>query len=286
MLVRFDGFEEASIDHEARKVRWEGPIAPGQVRAGTLVLVAGTDAGGETSSVHVTVRPWQGEPTYLAHSAIVDTMPPPLAFRLGGIGVTPAGAAVLAWMAGSVPFWLAMRVFRPRAAAWVPIAIMVPGAFLLYFAALAREDVRILGLPETTCTVVDRVIDTRTSSSSTSRSPATLYAPRLALLHGDPAHSDVAQGFGTGSRLSGASASRAETLLARYAVGARVPCAVDAQDPRVAYVERGFGGAYLFALIPMPLLAVGIWGLLPRRSAGASTPDGAPRARVSRGRVP
>ncbi len=147
---------------------------------------------------------------------------------------------------------------------------MVPAGFLLYFAALAREDARILGLPETTCTVVDRVIDTRTASSSTSRpsGPRTVYAPRLALRYGDGEHAGVAQGFGTGSRLSGATAARAEALLSRYAVGAQVPCAVDAQDPRYAYVERGYGGAYVFALIPLPLLALGIWGLLPRRARG------------------
>lgn len=58
-----------------------------------------------------------------------------------------------------------MRVIRPGAAFWAPILIMMPAGFLLYFAALAREDARILGLAEATCTVVDRVIDTRTSSS-------------------------------------------------------------------------------------------------------------------------
>jgi hypothetical protein len=268
MFARIDGFETASIDHDARRVRWEGPVAPGHALTGTLVLVAGTDAGGQTASIHVTARPWQGEPTYLAHSALVDTAPTPVAFRLGGVGVTAAGVAVLGWLAASVLFWIVMRVVSPRAAAWAPVAIMLPAAFLVYFAALAREDVRILGLPETTCTVVDRVIDSRTSSSSTSRSSgqSTVYAPRLALRYGDDAHPGLAQGFGTGSRLSGASASRAEALLARYAVGAQVPCAVDAQDPRHAYVERGFGGAYLFALIPLPVLALGLWGLSTARA--------------------
>lgn len=270
MIARLDGLDTATIDHEARQVRWEGPLAPGQSLTGTLTLVAGIEAGGETASLHVTARPWQGEPTYLVHSALVDTVPAPAAFKVGGVGVTVAGAAVLGFIALAVLFWMVMRVLRPRAAAWAPIAIMMPAAFLCYFAARAREDVRVLGLPETTCTVVDRVIDTRTSSSSTSRSSraSTVYAPRLALRYGDDTHAGVAQGFGTGSRLSGASAARAEALLARYAVGAQVPCAVDAQDPRYAYVERGFGGAYLFALIPVPLLALGIWGLLPRRTRG------------------
>jgi hypothetical protein len=268
LIASLDGLDTASIDHEARQVRWEGPLPPGHSLTGTLRLVAGLDAGGDTASLHVTARPWQGEPTYLVHSALVDTVPAPAVYKVGSVGVTAAGVAVLAWIVLAVLFWLAMRILRPRSAAWAPIAIMVPAAFLLYFAALAREDVRVLGLPETTCTVVDRVIDTRTSSSSTSRSSraSTVYAPRLALRYGDDMHAGVAQGFGTGSRLSGASVARADALLARYAVGAQVPCAVDAQDPRYAYVERGFGGAYFFALIPLPLLALGIWGVLPRRT--------------------
>ena len=271
MLAGVEGLDAASIDHDARKVRWEGPVAPGQSVTGTLTLVAGIDAGGETSSLHVTAQPWQGAPTYLAHSATVDSVPAPSALKLGGLGVTAAGVAVLGWMAASVLFWVALRVVRPSAAAWVPIAIMVPAGFLLYFAALAREDVRILGLPETRCTVVDRVIDTRTSSSTTSSSsgPRTVYAPRLALRYGNGAGAGIAQGFGTGSRLSGTTAARAEAVLSRYEVGARVPCAVDSQDGRYAYVERGFGGAYVFALIPLPLLAIGIWGLLPRRPDAA-----------------
>ncbi len=110
MIAGLDGLDAASIDHEARTVRWEGPLGPGQSLTGTLALLAGTDAGGHTASLHVTARPWQGEATYLVHSALVDTVPAPAAFRLGGLGVTAAGVAVLAWIAASALFWVAMRV--------------------------------------------------------------------------------------------------------------------------------------------------------------------------------
>jgi hypothetical protein len=267
LLVGIDGLEQAVVDHDARAIRWEGPIAPGASRVSTLSLVAGTDAGGHTASVRLTARPWQGEVTYLTHSAAVDTVPTPAVFTLGRFGVSAAGVAVLGWLAAGLLFWVVMGVVRPRDAAWAPIVIMLPVGFLLYFAALARDDLRILALPETTCTILDRVVDSRTGSSSTSRQakPSTVYAPRLAMRSAEGEGKRVVQGFGTDSRLSGASASRAAALLDRYSVGSQVPCAIDPAYPGVGYVERGFGGAYFFALIPMPLLALGVWGLWPGR---------------------
>ena len=267
LFVGIDGLDQAAIDHDSRVIRWEGPIAPGASRVSTLSLVAGTDAGGHSASVRLTARPWQGEVTYLSHSTAVDSVPTPTVFALGRVGVSAAGVAVLGWLAASLMFWMVMGVVRPRDAAWAPIVIMLPVGFLLYFAALARDDVRILALSQTTCTILDRVVDSRTGSSTTSRPsrPSTVYAPRLAMRYVEGGQGHVAQGFGTDSRLSGASAARAEALLARYAVGAHVPCAIDTAYRGVAYVERGFGGAYFFALIPLPLLALGIWGLWPNR---------------------
>lgn len=266
MFVRLDGLDGAELDDESRSIRWQGAMTGGQQREVTLTLVAGVDAAGHTSSLHVALRPWQGDPSYLAHAVEVESQPATTVARLGHIGITAPGLAVLGWLAATLLFWLAMRAARPRDAAWAPVVIMVPVGFLFYFALLAREDTRIMRLPETTCTVVDRVIDSRTASSSVRRSgPQTVYAPRLALRYADGDGDAVAQGFGTDSRLAGTRASRVEALLSRYALGAQVPCAIDARDPRRAYVERGFGGAYVFALIPLPVLALGLWGLWKRR---------------------
>ena len=263
MFVSLEGLDGATLDADGRQVHWQGPLPAPTRPTVTLTLLAGLDAGGQSASLHVTVRPWQGETTYLVHVAEIDTVPAESVVRLGRVGVTAAGLGVLSWLLGATLFWVLLRVIRPRSASWAAVAIMVPVGFLLYFAALARDDLRILALPETTCTVIDRVIDSRTTSSSSGRrgGSETVYAPRLALRYADAAGARLAQGFGTGSRLSGASASRATAVLERYAIGEQVPCAVDARDPRIAYVERGFGGAFFFALIPMPLLLIGIWGL-------------------------
>lgn len=261
MFAGLQGLEDVDVDHDSRTLRWRGSWTAGVPRVATLTLVAGIDAGGQTSSLRVSIRPWQGDTTYLTHVAEVDTWLPPTLFRVGRIGVTTSGLAVLGWLVAMGVFWFLVRVVRPRAANWAPIVIGVPAGFLLYFAALAWEDRRILALPETTCTVVDRVLDTRTASSTRRRGPETVYAPRLALTYDLGDRHGVAQGFGTDSRLTAPRASRAQRMLERYAIGARVPCAIDSRDTRRAYVERGFGGAYLFALIPLPLLLLGVWGL-------------------------
>ena len=266
-----DGLDGFAFDETGRVLRWQGDIAPGTTVAATLRFVAGRDSGGHTSSLRVIVRPWRGEPSYLSHTAGVDTRPAAAAFRLGRIGVTGAGVVVLAWLSLGGAAWFVLRLVRPRSAGWVPFAVILPLAFLSYFGWLAREDARIGALPQTTCTVLDRTLDARTSSSPASsprRGARTVYQPRLALGYVVEGQPRVAQGFGTESRLSGARAVTAEALLARYAVGATVPCAIDDRDPRRAYVERGFGGAYLFALIPIPLLALGVWGLARSRRPG------------------
>lgn len=257
----------ATVDADARVIRWQGEVPPGTHRGAGIRLLGRSDAGGAVSSLRVTVRPWQGDATYLVHAVEVDTRPDPPAFRVGAVGVSAAGVAVLAWLAVAAITWVLVRVVRPRSANWAPMAVVLPLAFLSYFAWLAREDVRIAALPDTTCTVLDRVLDARTSSSSTSprRGPQTVYQPRVALAWMEAGRARIAQGFGTDSRLSSGRAATADALLARYVIGATVPCAIDDRDPTRAYVERGFGGAYLFALIPAPLLALGIWGLISER---------------------
>ena len=261
LFLGVEGLTGVEHDLDERRVRWRGEVPAGVTHARVLML-AGRGAGGALATLRVTIRPWQGEATYLSHMAEVDTRPAHAVLRFGRVGVSAAGVAVLGWLAVGALTWLVLRVVRPESAAWAPFAIVLPLAFLSYFAWLASEDLRILRLPETLCTVRDRVLDARTSSSNTSprRGPQTVYQPRVAVSYQAAGQVAFAQGFGTDSRLSRGSSAEAGTPLAAMVVGATVPCAIDDREPTRVYVERGFGGGYLFALIPVPVLGLGVWG--------------------------
>jgi hypothetical protein len=263
MFVGIEGLTGATFDAEARRVNWQGSVPARSTGVVTLSLLARADTGGHTVSIRATVRPWQGDALSLSHVAAVDGRPAPAVFSLGRVGVSVAGVVVLGWLLAAGVFWLVLRAVRPAAATWAPIAILLPLAFLGYFGWLAYEDVRIAALPTQPCTVLDRLLDASSSSSSSSTSSRsrTVYKPRLAVRYVQDGVTRVAQGFGTDSRLSSGRAASADALLETYAIGATVPCAIDSQDPRRAYVERGPGGAYILALIPLPLLGLGVWGL-------------------------
>jgi hypothetical protein len=64
-------------------------------------------------------------------------------------------------------------------------------------------------------------------------------------------------GYDTGSRLGfGGGGGRAEEL-AGWMVGETTRCWYDPDDPSDVVVINGFGGAYLFALFPLPVFLIG-----------------------------
>jgi hypothetical protein len=65
-------------------------------------------------------------------------------------------------------------------------------------------------------------------------------------------------GYDTGSRLRIGARARREEELRSLTVGTTLPCWHDRTDVRDVVVHRGFGGAYLFAVIPLPLFLLGI----------------------------
>ena len=48
---------------------------------------------------------------------------------------------------------------------------------------------------------------------------------------------------------------------AQWKVGDRVPCWFDPDNVNDVIVVRGFGGAYVFAVLPLALLALGVYSL-------------------------
>jgi hypothetical protein len=60
------------------------------------------------------------------------------------------------------------------------------------------------------------------------------------------------------------------SVFDRFAIGTDHPCWYDPQDQKTVVLARGPGGAYVFALMPIPVLLVGLGmlrGLRLRRRA-------------------
>jgi hypothetical protein len=57
----------------------------------------------------------------------------------------------------------------------------------------------------------------------------------------------------------------AGSVFERFPVGSEHPCWYDRHDPKTVVLVRGPGGAYFFALLPLPVLALGLSMLRRRR---------------------
>ena len=75
----------------------------------------------------------------------------------------------------------------------------------------------------------------------------------------------VSTGFDTGSRASVGGLGGALAEFSRWPIGSAVPCWFDPAHPEDVVVIRGFGGAYFFALFPLPLFLFGVWAIVKGR---------------------
>jgi hypothetical protein len=92
----------------------------------------------------------------------------------------------------------------------------------------------------------------RTSGNAQQRTDETNYVPVLGLKYDASGKGTYSSGYDTGSRIGiGGQGGRTEEL-SRWAVGGTTPCWYNPSDPLDVVVLNGFGGAYLFALFPIP----------------------------------
>ena len=75
----------------------------------------------------------------------------------------------------------------------------------------------------------------------------------------------IGTGYSTGSRLQIGRGASTISEYEQFKIGARVPCWFDPQDPTRVMVLPGFGGANVFALLPIGMLIAGVWSLFGRR---------------------
>jgi hypothetical protein len=139
---------------------------------------------------------------------------------------------------------------------------MLPLAFWAFFAVMAWRDYQSLtSWRQAECTVMGRrVVAESVSSTGTGRtrsSNKTVYSPELALRYTAEGDTVISTGYDTGSSLRIGGRARREQESLAWTVGTVIPCWYDPADVKDVVVHNGFGGAYLFALVPLPLFWFG-----------------------------
>jgi uncharacterized repeat protein (TIGR01451 family) len=275
MFVDAGSSGDVSVDLDARVVSWQAGIDAGATRTYAVRLILPRDAGGEVLLPTMRVRQlYTGTEAWIHGEADVQTRIDPSRHGALGIQVAPAGLALLALMVVALGTWALLRILAPRGtrtsvrigAAVVAMTIAV--GFWMIFASLAWRDWRTLSdFTETQCTVLDRRMRISTTPSTTGRqlpqrtttTTMTTYRPLVAVQYIVDGSPTISTGFDTGSRVQIGSGARELESFERWRVGDNVPCWYNPRSPEDVIVIRGFGGAYLFALFPLPLLLFGLW---------------------------
>jgi len=284
-LVDAAGFDAPRFDHAARRIEDSVPLPRGAERRFDIRVLAPRGSGGDALTLAVRAAHYaSGTEHWDRRSITVDTRVPAGGIDVGGYRVTPAGVAVLVWLVAAAALWAAVMALASRrpgggarreAAVGGGIvsrvgpgaavaAVMIALGFWSIFGVMAWRDYQSLTRwPETACTILGGRLSAETTTRTGTRpgTDTTSYVPVLGLRYAANGRETFSSGYDTGSRLGiGGRGGRTEEL-AGWTVGVEVPCWYNPDDPLDVVVLRGFGGAYLFALIPLPVFLLGVAGL-------------------------
>ncbi len=285
-LVDATGIDGAEIDHDARKITLSQlPLSAGGEHRVTLRVLAPRDSGGDALTLALRMSHFDSSTDHYDNASVtIDTHLVDRGVPVGGLRVTRAGLAVLSVLAGGLLLWLGLLAGasrRPRRpsrddAAGIFASRVGPGAaaaaitvaigFWVFFTTMAWRDYQSLSWPATTCTILGGRLSAQGTTASGTRPASgaprddTAYVPVLGLKYLVDGRETYSSGYDTGSRLGiGGRGGRTEEL-AQWSVGAETPCWYAPSDPLDVVVLRGFGGAYLFALFPLPVFWIGLAG--------------------------
>ena len=272
-LVDIDGLETPSLDHEARSIEASFPLPAGAERRFSVRVLAPRDSANDILTLAVRLNHWASSTEHWdRRSVTIDGRPYNGGVAFGGVRFTPASFAVLGVLAFGALAWVLLTAFargrRTRAGATATaLALTVSVGFFAVFAAMAWRDYQSLTTwRETRCTILGGRLSaqgttsarTRTSGGTSTRDD-TNYVPVLGLRYEVEGRETFSSGYDTGSRVGvGGRGGRTEEL-AEWAVGATVPCWYDPADALDVVVRNGFGAAYFFALLPLPVFLFGVW---------------------------
>jgi hypothetical protein len=268
-LLGFEGLEGAKIDEASRSITGSISLYQGTEKIVIVDVMTPRDSGGDalTLAVHLGHH-LSGTNLWDRKTVTIDTRLPDSGVKAGGFGIPVAGLLVILWMVLAIVIWLGVRALMGGrdgangAAAALAIAI----GFWMIFAAMAWRDYEVLNKwPETVATIVGRRDKSETIASSHKNasgvavnSESEIITPEFALRYEVDGKTIFSTGYDTGSSIRVGGRVRREQEMRDWVRGARIPCWYNPRDPYDVVVRRGFGGAYVFVLFPLPVFGIGI----------------------------
>jgi hypothetical protein len=288
MFVSVDGFEDVRVNAHEKVLGGTMALAAGATRPFRVRMVIPRDASGHILTADLSVRYLHQGVEFYAHETYeIATRVAESGVLVGPVRVSMAGLVVLGFIAAFPVLWLTLRlllppgrvynesgVMRGRASrlvgpATAAFAILLPLAFWIVFGTMAVRDWQSYSWPRTSCLITDsRLREEQNTSSSTvasgglrrTRTTTTRsFQPLLALRYDADGKELISTGFDTGSFLRVGGRARAESDLTSWPIEATVPCWYNPTDQHDVVVRNGFGGAYLFALFPLPIALFGFY---------------------------
>ncbi|MCC7180261.1 MAG: DUF3592 domain-containing protein [Acidobacteria bacterium] len=279
-LVDASGFDGAEVDHEARTLTLSFPLEAGAEREFAVRVLAPRDSGGDALTLAIRAAHFtSGTEHWDRRTVTIETRTGTGGVMVAGLRIAPAGLATGAVLAFGAILWLMVRLVtarvpsagvgagfarlvEPRGAV---MAVTVSIGFWILFGAMAWRDYRSLtSWPETTCTILGGRLTAngttrpgRTGVSGGAPRDDTNYVPVLGLRYMAGDRLTYSSGYDTGSRLGVGGRGGRLDELSTWTIGDSVPCWYDPDDPLDVVVVNGFGGAYLFALLPLPVFLIG-----------------------------
>lgn len=271
MLVAVSG-QGATVDAIEKVVNATVDLPVGAEQHFAVRMVVPRDAGGRTLRPALRARYLHRAVAFeTSESLAVGSNPATGGVAIGG-GVRAAPAALTVFALVLLYPLLFALLPRRRDKHGIVAMLVISIGFLSIFAAMAWRDWQTLtAWQQSTCTVLDSRLRAETEQSRIPtgnpmrRREITTYQPLLALRYATGGEEIISTGYDTGSRLSIGGAARAAREYTQWQIGTAIPCWYDPTHPADVVVVRGFGGAYVFALLPLGLLVLALRSILGAR---------------------
>lgn len=273
-FIGIDGLDSIEVDYNRGSLMRYLDLPAGAEKRCSLKILTFNEAKGDALSVEMRLADFQHNSEYWDRTSITLESPPYKGGRrIGTLLFTDAGLMVLLWLLCTLVAWLVFTLTTGRrgargietmkGAAGLTFLWMMPVGFWFFFGAMAWKDFQILNeWIGTRGTIIGRhmdVSDSSTRNQGTRKTEnTTTYSVVLALKFEDKGKTVYGSGYDPDSFLQIGGRKQREKEINEWTVGSTIACWYNPQDPTEVVVKRGFGGAYIFALLPLPFFIVGV----------------------------